>query len=334
MSLNFKFAGAVILAPAAGVTDSLTRQIAKDHGADITVGELVSSEGLVRNHHKTRKLLAFEEGERPIGLQIFGADPVNMAKAAVYVESLGPDFIDLNFGCPAKKVVGKNGGSLLLLNLPLIEAIIGEVVRAVSLPVTIKYRSGWDERNIVAVEVAQIAENCGASAVCLHPRTRAQGFSGLADWSLITKVKQAIKIPVIGSGDIDSPIKAKQMFETTGCDAIMVGRASFANPWIFNRIKHYLSSGEILSEPDADRRISLAIQHLQMSIKHYGHPRGVYNMRHKLAWYLHGLPGAAKIRTELMTLIEENKIVDLLSHYRKFLDSTKDVSRENNKALA
>jgi tRNA-dihydrouridine synthase B len=334
MRTNFKFEKAVILAPAAGVTDSLTRQLAKEFGADITVGELVSSEGLIRDHAKTKELLEFTEKERPIGLQLFGADPDHLAEAAVYIESLRPDFIDLNFGCPAKKVVGKNGGSSLLLNLPLIETIIRKVVKSVSLPVTIKYRSGWDDKNIVAIEVAQIAEGCGASAVCLHPRTRIQGFSGQADWSLIASVKQAVKIPVIGSGDIDSPIKAKQMFELTGSDAIMVGRASFGNPWIFNRIQHYLKQNELMPEPTSSEKISMAIRHLQLSIRHYGYPRGVYNMRHKLAWYLHGLPEAGRIRAKLMTITEEEKIISVLLDFQKSLTLAKDVSREDNKTPA
>jgi tRNA-dihydrouridine synthase B len=334
MLTNFKISGAVILAPAAGVTDSITRQIARECGADITVSELVSAEGLIRDHNKTKELLGFTQAERPIGLQLFGANPDHMAEAAIYAASLGPDFVDLNFGCPAKKVVGKNGGSSLLLNLPIIEEIISKVVKAVFIPITIKYRSGWDEKHIVAVEVAQIAESSGASAVCLHPRTRTQGFSGKADWSLVCKVKQAVKIPVIGSGDIDSPEKAKQMFEETGCDAIMICRASFGNPWIFSRTRHYLSTGILLAEPTAAERITMAIRHLRLSIEHYGNPRGIFNMRNKLAWYLHGLTGATRIRSELMKLTDENQIVALLSNYAAAIGKIAKTPQENNTTVA
>ncbi|NLI15756.1 MAG: tRNA dihydrouridine synthase DusB [candidate division Zixibacteria bacterium] len=334
MLTNFKVSGKVISAPAAGVTDSITRRLAREYGAEITVSELVSAEGLIRNHDKTKGLLRFTTDERPIGLQLFGADPGHMAEAARYAASLEPDFIDLNFGCPARKVVGKNGGSSLLLNLSLIEKIIDQTVKAVPIPVTIKYRSGWDNKHIVAVEVAQIAESCGASAVCLHPRTRVQGFSGYADWSLIAKVKQAVKIPVIGSGDIDSPVKAVRMFNETGCDAIMICRASFGNPWIFHRIKHYLTAGIELPEPTPAERINLAIRHLRMSIASYGSPRGIFSMRAKLAWYLRGLPKASKIRTDLMKLTDEYAIVKLLSDFAMNFSNGFDTIPDNRKTIA
>jgi tRNA-dihydrouridine synthase B len=323
---NFKANETVILAPAAGVTDSITRQIAKRYGADICVSELVSSEGLIRDHQRTKELLAFTEIERPIGLQLFGADPVHLAEAAKFAESLKPDFLDLNFGCPAKKVVGKNGGSSLLLNLPVLEQIIASVVKAVSIPVTIKYRSGWDDKNIVAIEVAQIAESNGATAICLHPRTRVQGFAGEADWSLITGVKQAVKIPVIWSGDIDSPLKAKEMFDRTGCDAIMVCRASFGNPWIFQEIKHYLITGELLPAPSVGSRIQTAIEHLKMSVESYGPIRGVLRMRNQLSWYLRGLPGVSQTRTKLMQLPSEEQVSQLLLEYAHKLSTC----QENN----
>jgi tRNA-dihydrouridine synthase B len=334
MLTNFKISGAVILAPAAGVTDSITRRLAREYGADITVSELVSAEGLIRDHGKTKELLGFTQEEQPIGLQLFGADPDHMAEAAAFAELLGPDFIDLNFGCPAKKVVGKNGGSSLLLKLPILEEIINKTVKAVKVPVTIKYRSGWDEKNIVAVEVAKIAESCGAAAVCLHPRTRAQGFSGDANWPLIAEVKKNVEIPVIGSGDIDSPQKAKQMFDETGCDAVMICRASFGNPWIFNRTRHFLDSGVILPEPTACERINLAIRHLRLSIEHYGNPRGIYNMRSKLAWYLHGLPGATRVRTELMKNADENVVVKILADFALTFDSAFKITQENNRTVA
>jgi tRNA-dihydrouridine synthase B len=327
---NFKAHNKVILAPAAGVTDSITRRFAKRFGADICVSELVSSEGLIRNHLRTQELLAFEKSERPIGLQLFGANPVSMAEAAKFAETLEPDFIDLNFGCPAKKVVGKNGGSSLLMDLPLLESIITNVVKAVDLPITIKYRSGWDDKHIVAVEVARIAESSGASAVCLHPRTRIQGFAGKANWSQIAAVKQSVKIPVIGSGDIDSPIKAKEMFDQTGCDAIMICRASFGNPWIFKRIKHYLEFGTLLPEPHADERISVAIEHLKMSVLSFGPVKGVLRMRNQLTWYLRGLAGVTQVRSRLMLAVSEKEVIKLLLDFAQLLSETENVSSKAN----
>ncbi|MCP4582582.1 MAG: tRNA dihydrouridine synthase DusB, partial [candidate division Zixibacteria bacterium] len=293
------------------MTDSLTRRLARKWGADATVTELISSEGLIRNCKKTKALMAFDQAERPLGIQLFGARAEVMAEAAELAADLKPDFIDLNFGCPAKKVVAKNGGSSMLKNLTELANIIKLVVEAVNIPVTIKYRSGWDHDSIVAVEVARIAEDNGAAAVCLHPRTRMQGFSGEADWSLIRDIKRAINIPVIGSGDINSPRKAKEMFDRTGCDAVMICRASFGNPWIFKRTKHYLETGELLAVPAVDIRIDTALDHLRLSIEKYGSFAGLIRMRSKLCWYLKGLPGASKLRSGLVLLPTEDEIIEL-----------------------
>jgi tRNA-dihydrouridine synthase B len=320
-----------MLAPAAGVTDSITRKIARKWGADAVVTELISAEGLIRDCQKTRALMDFEQEERPIGIQLFGANPSSMARAAAIASRLGPDFIDLNFGCPAKKVVGKNGGSSLLKNLPLLETIIREVVNATDLPVTVKYRSGWDEQSIVAVEVAKLAEANGVAAVCLHPRTRTQGFAGEADWSLIAEVKRSVGIPVIGSGDIDSPEKARLMFDLTGCDALMVCRASFGNPWIFRSIKHYLETGELLPEPDIETRIAIALEHLHISVEKYGPYKGLVRMRNQLCWYLKGLPGVGKVRSKLVLLPSEAEVIDLLEKYCDELMEYGDGSEEDYK---
>jgi tRNA-dihydrouridine synthase B len=242
-----------------------------------------------------------------------------MAEASRIVTEMKPDFIDLNFGCPVKKVVGKNGGSSLLKDLPLLECIIKQVVDATALPVTIKFRSGWDDTSIVAVEVAKIAEANGVAAVCLHPRTKAQGFAGEADWALLTKVKHAIKIPVIGSGDIDSPQKAKLMFDQTGCDAVMICRASFGNPWIFKQVKTYLEKGKLISMPDIKTRIDTALNHLHQSIEKHGDYSGLVRMRGQLAWYIKGLPGASKIRAQLVRLPTEAEVIELLNNYAEKL---------------
>ena len=309
-----------MLAPAAGISDSITRRIARTWGADAVLTELISSEGLIRNCKKTMAMMSFEKAERPIGIQLFGAEPDHMAEAARIASSTKPDFIDLNFGCPARKVVAKNGGASLLLNLPLLEKITRKVVRAVNLPVTIKYRSGWDDANIVAVEVARIAEANGVSAVCLHPRTRISGFTGTADWSHIAKVKQAVNIPVIGSGDIDSPEKAKLMFDQTGCDAVMICRASFGNPWIFKKIKHYLQAGELFPEPDIDTRIAAALEHLRLSVQQYGSWHGLIRMRSKLCWYIKGFPRASSVRAKLVLLTAEKDVINLFESYKMELN--------------
>jgi len=296
MPTNFKIYRWVMLAPAAGVTDSITRRIARTWGADAVTTELISSEGLIRNCKKTFALM-----------------------------------IDLNFGCPARKVVAKNGGASLLLDLARLEKIISKVVGAVNLPVTIKYRSGWDDKNIVAVEVAKIAEANGVSAVCLHPRTRMSGFAGKADWSLIADVKKAVNIPVIGSGDIDSPEKAKLMFDQTGCDAVMICRASFGNPWIFKRTKHYLQTGELLPEPDIDTCIATALEHLRMSVQQNGSWHGLVSMRSKLCWYIKGCPGASSVRAKLVLLTSEKDVINLFESYKMELNRAGYGPKKNKK---
>jgi tRNA-dihydrouridine synthase B len=334
MRVNFKAYIKVMLAPAAGVTDSITRKIARKWGADAVVTEMISSEGLIRKCKKTNALMGYDQSERPLGIQLFGARAEVMAKAAVYAAELKPDFIDLNFGCPAKKVVGKNGGSSMLKNLPELKNIIKLVVDAVNIPVTIKYRSGWDNDSIVAIDVARMAEDMGAAAVCLHPRTRMQGFSGEADWSLIADVKNAIGIPVIGSGDIDSPQKAKEMFDKTGCDTVMICRASFGNPWIFKRTKHYLETGEILPEPNVDTRIDTALEHLRLSIEKFDSFTGLVRMRSQLCWYLKGLPGASKLRSQLVQLPTEDEVIELFENYRQILKDRDYGTKEDSQDSA
>jgi len=308
-----------MLAPAAGVTDSITRRIARKWGADVCVTEMVSTEGLIRNGKKTKALMNFDETERPIGIQLFGSNPDHMAEAARLAADFNPDFIDLNFGCPARKVVSKNGGASLLMNLPKLEQIIKSVVTAVDLPVTIKYRSGWDDKNIAAIETAKIAEANGIAAVCLHPRTVKQRFAGTANWAYIQQVKEAVAIPVIGSGDIDSPEKAKLMLDQTGCDAVMICRASFGNPWIFKRAKHYIQTGELLPEPDVDTRIAVALEHLRLSVREYGTWHGLIRMRSKLSWYIKGLPQASRLRSKLVLLPSEKDVINLLESYKNYL---------------
>jgi len=321
---NFKGSMAVISAPVAGVSDSPTRRIAREFGADISVSELISADGIVRKSRKTLRLAHFDNSERPFGIQLFGANPDVMAEAARMVEELEPDFIDLNFGCPVKKIVDKNGGSSVLRNLNLLKEITGKVIKAVEIPVTLKIRSGWDNQSLVYLEVGKIAEDRGAAAITLHPRTRVQSFSGEADWTQIRRLKESITIPVIGNGDIFTAGDAARMFSRTGCDAIMIGRGSFGNPWIFSQIKRHLEKGEPPAQPTASERISTAIRHFQLSIRHFGLPLGVYKMRSRFGWYIKGLPQASRMRAGLVRMLSPEEIIRSLREYLDYILNNKD----------
>ncbi len=310
-----------------GISDSVGRRLARNFGADITISELISSEGLVRGCNRTWDLTGFHNSERPIGLQIFGAKPAVMALAASKLMSLKPDFIDLNFGCPARKIVGKNGGSSILRNLDLLGDIVSAVVKAVDIPVTAKMRSGWNNDELTYLRAGMVIEEAGAAAVTIHPRTKEQGFSGRADWSVIKRLKEKINIPVIGNGDISDPQDAGRMFDETGCDAVMVGRGSICNPWIFKRIKYHLETGQILPEPSCGERIDLALVHFEMAIEHYGLPRAVFMMRSQFCWYLRGLQGSAEIRREINRLLSPSEIKKLLAKYRDGLEDQFQESR-------
>ncbi|MDZ7346263.1 MAG: tRNA dihydrouridine synthase DusB, partial [candidate division KSB1 bacterium] len=229
------------LAPLAGWSDSPFRQLCREFGADLVYSEMISADGVGRNQAKTLKLAEFVESERPIGLQVFGAEPETVAEAARILAQLKPDFIDLNFGCPAKKVVRRGAGSALLSDLPLLQKIAAAAVRAVDLPVTAKLRSGWDAASINVVEAARRLADVGIVALTVHPLTQTMQFSGKADWEIIRRVVEAVSIPVIGNGDVKSPADAQRMFKTTGCRGVMIGRAASANPWIFRQISQYLA---------------------------------------------------------------------------------------------
>jgi tRNA-dihydrouridine synthase B len=321
---DFKESKAIIYAPLAGISDSPSRKIARRFGADVTVSELISAEGVIRNGKGTLDLARFDDEERPFGLQIFGGNPDSMALAAKILSELEPDLIDINFGCPARKIVGKNGGSSILKDLKLMEKIIRNVVRITEIPVTVKMRSGWKEKAPIYLEAGKIIENCGAAAVTLHPRSKAQGFDGKADWSQILNLKQALNIPVIGNGDITSPEDACRMFDQTGCDAIMIGRASIGNPWIFRNIKEFLKTGIVPPPPAARQRIELALEHFEMNIEYYGLPSGVYSMRSRFCRYVKGLPEASRIRGELVSMESPAEIEDLLYKYLKEIEEQFD----------
>jgi tRNA-dihydrouridine synthase B len=329
-SANFNLSKAIIYAPLAGISDSVSRKISRQYGADVTISELISADGLVLGGDKTLDLAKFSDDERPIGLQLFGAKPDRMAEAAKILADMKPNYIDLNFGCPAKKVVGKNGGSSILRDLPLFEAIISKVVKAVELPVTVKMRSGWDGDSLTYIEAGKIAEDCGAAAITLHPRTRAQRFGGHSDWSHIAQLKNHLSIPVIGNGDIRSPEDAQKMFEQTGCDAVMIGRGSIGNPWIFKRVKSFINDGEILPEPTTREKIELAIRHFDRNLEYYGYPTGMYKMRTTFCWYIKSIKRASGLRGKLMKLTEPEEIKALLNKYLEDMESN---NRSNHEEL-
>ncbi len=292
-------ANQTVLAPLAGWTDSVFRRICKEFGVGLIFTEMASADALVRERQRTQDIIRFTDEERPIGIQIFGAEPETLARAAEIVSQLQPDFIDLNFGCPARKIVRRGGGAALMRDLDLIEAIGKAVVNATAIPITAKLRSGWHES--VVVEACQRLEQVGVRAVTIHPRSQKMGFKGQADWSEIAAVKNAISIPVIGNGDIQCAEDAERMLQQTGCDLVMVGRAARGNPWIFSQIIAYLRDGKLLPPPTFAERVSLCIRHLEEQEKFYGPHKAVFTMRKHIAYYLKGTENITEFRRQLFS---------------------------------
>lgn len=288
---------ATVLAPMAGVTDTIFRRVIRGlGGCGLIMTEFTSAEGVTRSAAKTLRYLYYDADEHPIAAQLFGADAGVMASAAALVEDLGFDEVDINLGCPAKKVV-KCGGSGLLRNLKQLEIILKAVRAAVKIPLTIKMRSGWDESNIVAVEVARMAEGIGVEGVAVHPRTRTQGYSGQADWSVIARVKQAVAIPVIGNGDIHSPEDAERMVAQTGCDGVMIGRTAATNPWIFRQMEQYFASGRYDEPSEADRHRLLADYFRSLIAAEL--PDAIGKMKQFACWFTHGVRNGSELRHQV-----------------------------------
>ncbi len=300
------------------ITDPSFRYMCKINGADFMYTEFISSDGLIREGWKSVKKLDIYDFERPIGIQLYGHLIDAMVEAALIAETANPELIDINFGCPMKKIANRGAGAGMLRDIPLMIEMTVAIVKAVRLPVTVKTRIGWDDENRNIVEVAERLQDTGISALTIHGRTRAQLYRGSADWTLIGEVKNnpRIKIPVIGNGDIDGPVKAKEMFETFGVDGIMIGRASVGRPWIFRDIRHFLDTGDLLPEPTVAEKAGLALLHLEKSLEFKEGMRAIYEMRRHLSNYFKGLPHFKETRLKLLTATEPDQIKDLIIDIR------------------
>lgn len=313
---NITLDGYCVLAPMAGVSDLAYRVIAREMGAAMVTTEMVSSRGLYHHNEKTGELLRLDAGEHPVAIQIFGNDPDVMAEAAAVAERAGADAVDVNMGCPMAKVVKNGDGSALMKDVPRAAAVIRAMVRAVRIPVTVKMRIGWSRETLNAVELAAAAEEAGAAAVTVHGRTREELYSGTADWGEIRRVVDAVKIPVIGNGDVTGGPSAKALMEETGCAAVAVGRAAWGNPWIFREVNAYLERGEQLPPPTREERLAMAERHLHGLIAEKGEYIAVREMRAHASHYFHGLPRATALRREIMKAQTEAEFISLLKTYR------------------
>jgi tRNA-dihydrouridine synthase B len=305
------------LAPQAGVSESPFRRLCRRFGADVVVSEFVSAAGIVMGTARSRDYLRFDEAERPIGIQIFGSEPAQMAEAAAFVaEAYAPDFVDINFGCPVKKVVKRNGGSGCLRDLDLVTRIIRAVDEATDLPTTVKIRSGFDERSRDPVGIGLRCQDAGARALCLHPRTRADMYGGEARWSEIRDVTEALEIPVIGNGDIRTGADARRMRDETGCAAVMIARGSHGDPWIFRQARAALDGTPIPPDPDVEERFRICLEHARNAIAFERNPeRAIIDFRKHLGWYTKGLPDGRRLRTELFQATTLQDVESLLEGY-------------------
>ncbi len=299
----------VILAPMAGVTDLPFRLLCREQGAGLICMEMVSAKAILYNNKNTEELMEIHPEEKPVSLQLFGSEPDILSEMAKRIEEKPFDILDLNMGCPVPKVVNNGEGSALMKNPKLVEQILTGLVKAVKKPVTVKIRKGFDDSCVNAVEIAKIAESCGVAAVAVHGRTRQQYYSGKADWDIIAAVKDAVKIPVIGNGDVDSPQAAAAMLAHTGCDGVMIGRAAQGNPWIFREVASFLETGELLPKPLAKEKKELILRHASLQLKVKGEYTAVREMRKHLAWYTVGMPHSARFRQTINTIESMEELI-------------------------
>ena len=316
---NVELENNLILAPMAGVTNLPFRIICKDYGAGMVCTEMASAKAMFHNDQKTKRLFNTEGEKRPISFQVFGSELESIAYAVKYMSDFA-DIIDINMGCPAPKVVKNGDGSKLLLDLEKAKKIIEIAVQNSKVPVTVKFRKGWDKENIVAVEIAQIAEQAGASAVTIHGRTKSEFYTGKADWDIIKKVKQSVHIPVIGNGDVTDEESALAMFEQTGVDGIMIGRGSFGNPWIFRNIKHYLQTGEKLPQPTNQERLQIMEKHIQLAVEEKGEDVAIKELRKHISWYTKNLKNSSEFRNLINKIEKKDELISTIEEYFKTLD--------------
>jgi tRNA-dihydrouridine synthase B len=317
----------LILAPMAGITDLSFRRIAKSFDVDLVTSEMVSSEGLVRNRASTKMLLQSNAEEKPLAIQLFGSDPKVVAEAARIVADEGADIIDLNMGCPVPKVVRQGAGAVLLQHVATVASLVDAVRQAVSIPVTVKTRSGWSQSTINVLEVARVVEDAGADAITIHPRTARQGFSGCADWPIIAKVKQAVNIPVIGNGDVSRPEDVGNMRKLTQCDGVMVGRGAMGNPWLFQQAKQ-LAAGQRVSSPTPQERLDVVRRHLAFYEESLQGRQSVAGVRSRLMWYSKRLRGAARLRASLSDCKHLEDMLKLCEDFFESLEKESSICEE------
>lgn len=305
----------LVLGPMAGVTDLPFRLLCKEQGAGLLCMEMVSAKGIYYNNKNTEQLLAIDEREHPVSLQLFGSDPEIMSEMAKKIEERPFDILDINMGCPVPKVVNNGDGSALMKNPVLAGKIIEKTARAIKKPVTVKIRKGFDDAHVNAVEMAKVAEASGAAAIAVHGRTREQYYSGRADWDIIRQVKEAVKIPVIGNGDILTPEDAIRMEEQTGCDGFMIARGAQGNPWIFAQILHYFKTGEHLPKPTAEEMVQMMLRHAKMQLAFKGDYTGIREIRKHAAWYTAGYPNAARLRSAINEVESYEQLEELFGRF-------------------